>query len=50
MRVGNADVIKGGGGIEMLIVPDGRERGVKNHQKSADVINGRPHIPYPLHE
>ena len=26
----------------MLMVAGGRRRGFKNHQKSADVINGRP--------
>ena len=28
----------------MLMVADGRGRGVKNLQKPADVINGRPHL------
>ena len=27
----------------MLMVADGRGRGIKNLLKSADVINGRPH-------
>ena len=35
-----------GGGIEMLMVADGRERWVKNHQKSAVEITSKPSCSY----
>ena len=39
----NDDVILRGG-LRMMMVDDGGGRGVKNGQKSDDVINGRPQI------
>ena len=35
-----------GGAVEMLTVADMGEGGVKNGQKSADVLYGRPHINF----
>ena len=34
-----------GGGLRMVMVDDGRGEGVKNGQKSDDIINGRPLFP-----
>ena len=43
-EIWNADVM--GGGIEMMMVADGRGSGVKNLKKTADVINGLPQGAY----